>query len=188
MLTFLYSRCQRRLQAATSEARQELYRERLQLRRDVMEACRSGKHSVRAAAPEMAYNMSHLPPDPESPNADLSWMSFCNVMDEVQTAVNVGQQIAALADQAQVTLEPICLHLTAFVSCTFSCHVCTCSFMQLMSSACVVSVLIQALFRSEENNHGSGAVIHIPLCCGELQKGTGPVSPDQLVDRTQSTS
>ena len=45
-----------------------------------------------------------------------------------------------------------CLHLTAFVSCTFSCHVCTCSLMQLMSSACVVSVLIQALFRSEENN------------------------------------
>ena len=56
--------------------------------------------------------------------------------------------------------------------------------MQLMSSACVVSVLIQALFRSEENNHGSGAVIHIPLCCGELQKGTGPISPDHLVDRT----
>ena len=49
------------------------------------------------------------------------------------------------------SLQDICLHLAAFVSCTFSCHVCTCSFMQLMSSACVVSVLIQALFRSEEN-------------------------------------
>ena len=97
----MYGCCQRRLQAATSETRQELYRERLQLLRDVMEACRSGNSSVGAAAAETAHNMSDLSPDPESPNADLSWMSFW-------TAVNVGQQIAALAEQAQTgTLDPI---------------------------------------------------------------------------------
>ena len=45
---------------------------------------------------------------------------------------------------------------------TICCHVCTCSFLQLMSSACVVSVLIQALFRSEENNHISTLLVSGP--------------------------
>ena len=41
--------------------------------------------------------------------------------------------------------------MTGSIACTFCCHVTPCSAVHLLSSACVISVLIQALFRSEEN-------------------------------------
>ena len=108
MLTFMYSRCQRRLLAASSESRRAFEQERMQVLRDVMSACRTGDQATRIAAAHMAHNMSDLSPDADSPNADMSWIGFCNMMDEVQTAVDVGQQIATLAEQAQAgLLEPI---------------------------------------------------------------------------------
>ena len=85
-----------------------MYRERMQILRDVMNSCRSGDESVRIAAAHMAHNMSDLSPDADSPSNEMSWISFCNMMDEVQTPVNVGQQIAALAEQAQAgLLDPV---------------------------------------------------------------------------------
>ena len=108
MLTYMYSRCQRRLQVAETETRRAMYRERMQILRDVMASCRSNDESVRVAATHMANNMSDLSPDADSPTNHMSWIGFCNMMDEVQTAVNVGQQIATLAQQAQAgLLDPV---------------------------------------------------------------------------------
>ena len=76
MLTYMYSRCQRRLQVAETETRRAMYRERMQILRDVMASCRSNDESVRVAATHMANNMSDLSPDADSPTNHMSWIGF----------------------------------------------------------------------------------------------------------------
>ena len=61
---------------------------------NVMNACKSGDQSVRLSAAVMARNMTDLSSDEESPNYDQSWIQLCNTMDEVEHAVEVGQNLA----------------------------------------------------------------------------------------------
>ena len=112
MLTFVYSRCQIRFAAAETETKRHLYQERMQVLRDVMAACRSGDASTRMAPAEMTRSMSDLSDDEDSLSSHLSWAGFCNTMDEIERAGEVGQQIAALAHGP---LEPAttscCVHV-----------------------------------------------------------------------------
>ena len=68
---FIDSRCQRRFAAAETETKRHLYRERMQVVRDVMAACRSGDASTKMAAAEMTRSMSDLSNHENSPNSHL---------------------------------------------------------------------------------------------------------------------
>ena len=54
MLTFMYSRCQRRFHAATTEEKLQPYVERMELFTNVMDACRSGDSALRIEAVDHA--------------------------------------------------------------------------------------------------------------------------------------
>ena len=115
MLTFIYSRCLRRRSVATTLERQQLYEERLQLLCNVMDACRSGDQSVRFSAAVMARNTTDLSSDEDSPNHELSWAGLCTTMDEVEHAVEVGQQSANLTvDESDAATTSGSTHVAQF--------------------------------------------------------------------------
>ena len=74
MLTWMYERCMRRHEAATTDARRTLYAERLAVLRAVMRECRSNDPGLRHSASQMTRTMSDISSDEESPNNGLSTM------------------------------------------------------------------------------------------------------------------
>ena len=93
MLTWMYERCMRRHEAATTDARRTLYAERLGVLRVVMRECRSDNEELRFAASQMTRTMSDISSDEESPNNGLSAVDMCAVLDDAQRAVNIGAQL-----------------------------------------------------------------------------------------------
>ena len=67
-----------------------------------MTACRSGDPSMRLAAVQAARTMADLSEDEDSPHSEqnMSYIGFCNTMDEVEQALAVGQQLAAVASSS----------------------------------------------------------------------------------------
>ena len=93
MLTWMYERCMRRHEAATTDARRTLYAERLGVLRVVMRECRSDNEELRFAASQMTRTMSDISSDEESPNNGFSAVDMCAVLDDAQRAVNIGAQL-----------------------------------------------------------------------------------------------
>ena len=67
-----------------------------------MTACRSGDPSTRLAAVQATRTMADLCEDEDSPHSEqnMSYIGFCNTMDEVEQALLVGQQLAAVASSS----------------------------------------------------------------------------------------
>ena len=71
-----------------------------------MNACMSGDQSVRLSAVVMARNLTDPSGDEEAPDYGQSWTQLCNTVDEVEHAVEVGQNLAnAVAIERATTAD-----------------------------------------------------------------------------------
>ena len=102
MIAFMYTRCQRRFGQAANESKRRLYAERLQLLRDVMAACRSNDPCTKLTAVQAIRAMEELSEDEDSPHSEqnMSYIGFCNTMDEVEQALAVGQQLVSITSSS----------------------------------------------------------------------------------------
>ena len=93
ILTWMYNRCLRRLDACGTEDRRILYQQRLGVLHEVMQACRSGNPETRHSASIMTRSMQDLSEDEDSPLHQMSLIQVSNEMDAAERAFNIGSRI-----------------------------------------------------------------------------------------------
>ena len=113
MLTWMYERCMRRHEAATTDARRTLYAERLAVLRAVMRECRSNDPGLRHSASQMTRTMNDISSDEESPNNGLSTIDMCAVLDDAERAVSIGTQLVQTMGASSSSAPAASSHVNA---------------------------------------------------------------------------
>ena len=113
MLTWMYERCMRRHEAATTDARRTLYAERLAVLRAVMRECRSNDPGLRHSASQMTRTMSDISSDEESSNNGLSTIDMCAVLDDAERAVSIGTQLVQTMSASSSSTPAASSHVNA---------------------------------------------------------------------------
>ena len=108
MLTWMYERCMRRHEAATTDARRTLYAERRAVLRAVMRECRSNDPRLRHSASQMTRTMSDI-----SSNNGLSTIDMCAVLDDAERAVSIGTQLVQTMGASSSSAPAVSSHVNA---------------------------------------------------------------------------